>query len=240
MIGLGTIVNTVAIIVCAFIGIILKNGIPDKIKNSIISVMGLSVMLMGLTGLIQSMVTIENNSLKFNGIMLITISLVLGLIVGEIIDIEKFFDNAGNFLKKKVGTNADNRFVEGFVTTSLIFCIGAMSILGAIADGINNDPSILYNKAILDGISVIIFASTYGIGAMFSALSVFVYQGTITLLSFMINDYVTPEIMNAISMVGSAMIFCLGSNIFFKTKVRVGNLLPAIFFAVLFTVFNIF
>lgn len=240
MIGIGTIVNTLAVIAGSTIGLFLKNGLPDKIKNSILSVMGLSVLLMGLVGFLENIIFIDNGVIKSKSIMYVTISLVLGVIVGELIDIEKYFEKLGFYLKTKVSNKSDNNFVEAFVTTSLIFCIGAMGILGSISDGINHDPSILYNKALLDGITSIIFASMLGFGVIFSSLAIFCYQGTITLLSFFIAPYVTEDIMFGISTIGSVMIFCLGSNMFFKTNIKVGNMLPALLFAILFKIFNIF
>ncbi|MBU0278673.1 MULTISPECIES: DUF554 domain-containing protein [unclassified Gemella] len=240
MIGIGTLVNTLAIITGGVLGLFLKNGIPDRIKNSILKIMGLSVLLMGLIGFLENIFFIDNSIIKSKSTMVITIALVLGVIVGEVIDIEKYFEKFGFYLKSKVSSKGDNNFVEGFVTTSLIFCIGAMGILGSIADGINHDPSILYNKAMLDGITSMIFASMLGFGVIFSALAVFCYQGTITLLSFFIADYFTQDIMVGISTLGSIMIFCLGSNMLFKTNVKVGNMLPALLVAILFKIFHLF
>lgn len=240
MIGLGTIVNAIAIIIGAALGLFLKKGISDNMKDSILKIMGVCVAFMGIGSFIQKMLIIENGVISTRNFMIVILSLVLGVIVGEWIDIEEKFDRFAEWLKNVTKNDSDNNFVDGFVTTSIIFCVGAMGILGSIQDGVNGDPSILYTKAILDGISVIIFATTYGKGTIFSALSVFIYQGIITFLSFSINDYVTPLMLDNISLVGSVMIFCIGANIFANTKLRVGNQLPALLFAILFTIFNVF
>lgn len=240
MIGLGTIVNSLAIIIGGIVGLIFKKGIPEKIKNQILIILGVSVSLMGVLTLVEKSLIIENNTVSTRGLMMPIVSLVLGVIVGEVINIEEKFDKLGFWLRKATNNTKDNKFVDGFITASLLFCVGAMGILGSIQDGITGDTTILYTKSVLDGITMVIFASTYGVGAIFSALSVFVYQGIITLLSFAINDYVTAEIMNSISIVGAIMIFCLGTNIFAGTKFRVGNMLPALIFAIIFTMINIF
>lgn len=240
MIGLGTIVNFIAILICGFIGLMLKKGLPEKLKNSIMMIMGVSVVVMGFVGVVENTFKINNGNLETKNFMFVILSLVIGTIIGEIIDIEKRFDKLGRILKSLIKSNNDNYFIEGFVTSSILFCVGAMGILGAIQDGINADPTLLYTKSILDGITVIIFASTYGLGAVFSAFSVLVYQGVITLMSFAIHDYVTPNMLANISIVGSVMIICLGFNLFANVKFRVANMLPALIIVVLFTILNFF
>lgn len=240
MIGLGTIVNFIAILICGFIGLMLKKGLSEKLKNSIMMIMGISVVVMGFIGVLENTFSINNGNLENKNFMFIILSLVIGTIIGEIIDIEKKFDKCGRWLKSLIKNNNDNCFIDGFVTSSILFCVGAMGILGAIQDGINADPTLLYTKSILDGITVIIFASTYGLGAVFSAFSVLVYQGFITLISFAINDYVTPNMLANISIVGSIMIICLGFNLFVNLKFRVANMLPSLLIVILFTIFNFF
>ena len=240
LIGLGTIVNTVAIIIGGLIGVMLKKGISDTMKDSVLKTMGICVSFMGIGSFISKFLVVSDNVLITKNFMLVVISLTLGVIVGELIDIEEKFDRFALLLKKITKNHNDSNFVDGFITTSIIFCVGAMSILGAIQDGINSDPSILYTKSVLDGVSVIIFSAMYGRGAIFSALSVFIYQGIITLFSFSIHDYVTPKMLDNISLVGSIMIFCIGVNVFANLKIRVGNQLPALIFVIIFTLFNIF
>lgn len=240
MIGIGTIVNAFAIFAGGIIGLMIKRGIPEQVKETLLKIMGLVIFSMGILSLITNGISLENGKLVSKGFVLITLSLVFGVVVGELLNIEKRFVDLGKWFRKIFRQDGDNRFVEGFMVASILFCVGAMGIVGSINDGINGDPSLLYTKAILDGVIVIMLTSTYGVGALLSGVSVLVYQGILTLFSFAISSYVTEEIIGNISLVGALMIMCIGSNLFMDTKIRVGNILPAIFFVVLFTMINIF
>lgn len=213
---LGTIVNSLAIIAGAILGILLKNGIKDDYKDTIMDGISLSVIVIGIMGAIKS----EN-------IILVISSMVIGGLIGEMIGIESKLDNFGSKLQNTFA-KGDSNFTKGFVTTSLIYCIGAMAIIGSLESGISGNHETLFAKSILDGISAIVFASTLGIGVAFSALAVFVYQGTITLLSSSIKDLLTAEVINEMSAIGGILIMAIGLTMSGIKKIKIGNLLPAI------------
>lgn len=224
---LGTIVNSMAIIGGSILGVLLRNGIKDEYKTTIMDGIGLSVIVIGIMGGIKS----EN-------IILVIASIVIGGLIGETIGIEKKLDNLGDKLKGSFA-KGDSNFTKGFVTASLVYCIGAMAIIGSLESGIQGNHETLFAKSILDGISAIIFSSTLGIGVAFSAIPVFLYQGTITLLSNSIKDILTPEVINEMSAVGGILIMAIGINILEIKKIKIGNLLPAVFIPLIYYVLRL-
>lgn len=219
---LGTIVNSVAIIVGALFGVGLRKGIRDEYRQTIMDGIGLAVIIIGIMGGIKS----EN-------IILVIGSIVLGSIIGERMGIENKLDNLGNLLENKFG-GKDSNFSKGFVTASLVYCVGAMAIVGSLESGIQGNHEILFAKSILDGISSIIFASTLGIGVAFSSLPVLIYQGSITLLANFVKELLTPEVVNEMSAVGGILIMAIGINILGIKKIKVGNMLPAVFIPIIY------
>jgi uncharacterized protein len=218
---LGTLVNSAAIIVGALIGVYFNKSIPERIKNIAMIAIGLSVLLIGL-----------QMSIKAQNMLIVIFSLVIGGITGEMIHLEKRLDDLGGWVKTKVKSK-DGRFVEGFVTTSLIYCIGAMAIVGSIEDGINNNHSILFAKSVLDGVSAIPFASAMGIGVLFSFLPVLIYQGLITLLSTSAKTILSQAIINEISATGGLLIIGIGLHLLGIKKIPLGNLLPSLLIALI-------
>ena len=226
---LGTIVNVIAIILGTLFGILIKKGIKDKYKSIIMDGIGLSVVILGIIG-----------GIKANNIILVIGSIVVGSLVGEMIDIDLKLEHLGNKMEKSFG-KGDSNFSKGFVTASLVYCIGAMAILGSIESGTLGNHKILIAKSILDGISAIIFASTLGIGVAFSAIPVFIYQGVITLLANSVKDLLTPDVINEMSSVGGILILAIGINILGIKKIKVANMLPAIFIPVVYlAIVNLF
>lgn len=231
MIGLGTIVNAFAIIAGGLIGIIIKDSLKPRFQETLMNALGLATMFIGASGAMSGMLKINHNALETQGTMLLIFSLVLGALIGEFLNIEEKLEILGNWLKDKVKTRRDDQFVEGFVTASLVVCVGAMAIVGALQDGLLSDPSTLYAKAILDFLIVMVFASTLGIGTLFSALPVGIYQGLITIFASFLKPILTDAVILNLSFVGSVLIFAVGINICFGKKIKVGNLLPAIIIA---------
>ncbi|MBU5310849.1 DUF554 domain-containing protein [Tissierella carlieri] len=219
---LGTIVNALAIILGSLLGIGVKKGIKDDYKNTIMDGIGLAVIIIGIMGGIKS----EN-------IILVIGSIVVGSVIGEVIGIENKLDNLGDFLQDKFG-GKDSNFSKGFVTASLVYCVGAMAIVGSLESGIQGNHQTLFAKSILDGISAIIFASTLGIGVAFSSIPVFIYQGSITLLANFIKDLLTVQVVNEMSAVGGLLIMAIGINILGIKKIKVGNMLPAVFIPIIY------
>lgn len=230
--GLGTIINTLAVVLGGIIGMRFKSGISEKMQDSLMKACGISTIFIGGVGTIAKMLTFTDGSFSTQGTMLLILSMVLGAAIGEMVDLEGKMERIGEKLKAAVKAQGDNSFVDGFVNVSLIICVGAMAIVGSIQDGISGDYSMLTAKAILDLIIVMIFASSYGVGAVFSGLAILVYQGSITLAAMLFGSFAGEQIISDLSFVGSALIFCVGVNIAFGKKFRVGNLLPALIVAV--------
>lgn len=214
---LGTVVNSITIILGSIFGFIIKRGIKDEYKKTIMDGVGLAVIVIGLMGAIKT----ENTILAI-------ISIVLGSLFGEILGIERKLNSLGDTMEERFG-KGDSNFSKGFVTASLVYCVGAMAIVGSLESGLLGDHTTLLAKSILDGISSIIFSSTLGIGVAFSAVAVFIYQGLITLLATYIKDLLTPEVILEMSAVGGILIMAIGINILELKRIRVGNMLPAIF-----------
>ena len=219
---LGTIVNVITIIIGSLVGILLKKGIKDEYKETIMNGIGLAVLIIGISG-----------GIKSNNTVLVIASIVLGSLIGEIIGIENKLDQLGNRMEKKFG-KGDSNFSRGFVTASLVYRIGAMAIVGSLESGLSGNHETLFAKSMLDGISAIIFASTLGIGVAFSAIPVFIYQGAITLLANSVKGILTPEVVLEMSAVGGILILAIGINILGIKKIKVGNMLPAIFIPIIY------
>lgn len=194
---------------------------------------GISVLFIGIAGTMEGMLKVSDSALVSGQAMLVVLSLTIGGLLGEWLGIEEGFDHFGQWLKEKSGNAKDTSFVNAFVTASLTVCIGAMAIVGAIQDGILGNPSILITKAVLDFIIILVMSTGLGKGSGFSAVPVFLFQGTITLLAQVIKPIMTAEALANISLVGSVLIFCVGINLVFGQKVRVANLLPSILVAIL-------
>ncbi|NLW22636.1 MAG: DUF554 domain-containing protein [Tissierellia bacterium] len=219
---LGTIVNAVTIIFGSLLGVLIRKGIKDEYKKTVMDGVGLTVIIIGLMGAIKT----ENT-------ILVIISIVLGSIVGEALAIEDKLNNIGEKLEGKFG-KGDSDFSKGFVTASLVFCIGAMAIVGSLESGLMGDHSTLFAKSILDGISSVIFSSTLGIGVAFSAIPVFLYQGAITLLASSVKDLLTPDVIREMSAVGGILIMAIGINVLDIKKIRIGNMLLAVFIPLIY------
>jgi len=233
--GIGTLVNIATIFLGSLIGVFFNKLIPQKVKDTVIQGVGLAVILIGLSGAIRSNVFVDiNNNFKLDSQYTLTLilSLVIGGAVGEIIDIEAHLDSFAKKFEQKLSFSGS--FAQGFVTATLVFCVGAMAIVGSLEDGISHNPDTLIAKATLDGISSMIFSSTLGIGVMFSIFPVGIYQGLITFLAVFIAPFLTDAVIAQMSLVGSMLIFCIGLNMLNISKLKVGNLLPAIFMPPIF------
>jgi uncharacterized membrane protein YqgA involved in biofilm formation len=233
MIGLGTVINAGAIVVGGVVGLTVGKGLQKRFQEILMCTMGLSVLFMSAAGTMKEMLVIHDGALGTQGILMMIFSLAVGAITGEAIDLEDGTVRLGEWLKKKTGSRGDNGFVDGFVTSSLTVCVGAMAVIGSIQDGIAGDYSILLTKAILDAVIVMVMTASYGKGCIFSALPVAVLQGSITFLARFLQPVMTAQAMSNLSLVGSILIFCVGVNLTFGKRFKVANLLPAIVFAVL-------
>ncbi len=231
--GLGTIINTAAIIVGGLLGMLFGKLISERFQDTLQKACGICVLFVGIAGALEGMLTVNaDGSVSAGKSLLIIGSIALGSIVGELCNIEGGFERFGEWLKKKTGNARDARFVDGFVAASLTVCIGAMAIVGSIKDGIYGDYSILLTKSILDFIIVMVMTGSLGKGCIFSAIPVALLQGLVTALSVFIAPLMTPLALVNLSTVGSILIFCVGLNLVWGRRVRVANMLPSIIFAV--------
>jgi len=219
---LGTLVNSVAIIAGGAIGLLFGKALSDKVKATVIQGIGLAVVLIGIT-----------MALETNNTLIVIASLVVGGIIGELVDIEKQLNTFGQWLERKFDKdNKGTGFTKAFVTASLVYCVGAMAIMGALESGLNHNHSILYAKAMLDGITAIVFASSMGVGVLVSAIPVAIYQGSITLAAGMLTGILSEPVIAEMTAVGGLLIVGIGINLLEIAEIRVGNLLPAIFIAI--------
>jgi len=219
---MGTIVNSVAVVAGALLGVFLRKGIKDQYTSTIMDGMALAVVIIGIMG-----------ALEMNNLIVVLASIVVGSIIGERLDLDKRLENLGTSMEKRFG-RGDSDFSKGFIMASLVYCIGAMAILGALESGLTGNHETLYAKSVLDGVSAVIFASTFGIGVAFSAVAVFLYQGAITLLASSVKDLLTPEVINEMSSIGGILIMAIGINILGIKKVKIANMLPAIFIPIVY------
>ena len=233
MIGLGTILNTAAILAGGALGALFGRFLNESTQDTLTKVCGVSTLFIAITGALEQMLTVENGSVTSGGSMLIIGCLAIGAVIGELLKIEDAFERFGEFLKIKTGNARDKRFVDAFVTASLTVCIGAMAIVGSIQDGISGDYSILATKAVLDLIIIMVMSSSLGKGAVFSAIPVAVFQGSITVLAGLVKPLMTDAALSNLSLVGNVLIFCVGINLVWGKKIKVANLLPAIVVAVI-------
>lgn len=236
--GLGTVINTIAVLVGGWIGMRFQTALNQRMQTALMQACGIATILMGIGGTMAKMLTVTADGINTQGTLLLILSLVFGALLGEWMDLEARMEQVGERLKAALRRDGDSQFVEGFVNVSLIICVGAMAIVGSIQDGISGDFSMLAAKAVLDLMIVMVFAATYGLGALCSAAAIFIYQGGITLLAACLGSFASDSVIDALSYVGSALIFCVGVNICFGKRIRVGNFLPALVFAVLFQVLS--
>ncbi len=233
MFGLGTIINTAAVILGGILGGLIGRFIKEETQDALCRVCGVATLFIAISGAMEGMMQIKDGSLASSQGLFVVVCLALGTLAGEILDIEKAFERFGEWLKKKTGNSKDARFVDAFVTASLTVCIGAMAIVGAIQDGILGDYSTLAVKSVLDFIIIIVMTSSMGKGCVFSAIPILLLEGGMTLLARLISPIMTEGAIANISLVGSILIFCVGVNLVWGKRLRVANMLPALIFAVI-------
>ena len=227
----GAIINTAAIVAGGLCGHLFGKLLKDRHQETLTMACGVGTLFLSIAGAMNYM--LHNDLLPGGGSMLIIACLALGGLIGEILNIENWFERFGEWLKKKSGNAKDKQFVNGFVTASLTVCIGAMAIMGSIQDGISGDWSTLGAKSILDLVIVMVMTCSMGKGCAFSAIPVLLWEGGLTLLAAVIKPILTDAALGYLSLVGSVLIFCVGVNLVWGKKVRVANLLPAVILAVI-------
>ena len=217
---LGTLVNTGTVLVGSAVGLMAGSRLPENIKTILMQALGLSVVAIGLRMALEAQHT-----------LLAIGCLLLGGISGELLRIEQRLEGLAGILQRQLRSRS-SRFVEGFVTATLLYLTGAMTIVGSIQDGTTGDPSILLIKALLDGVASIALASSLGVGVMYSALPILVVQGGITLLASQMAFLSEPAVLDAVNATGGLLILGIGINLLEIRRIHVGNLLPALLYAI--------
>lgn len=224
---IGVLVNTAAVLVGSAIGLLLKKGIPEKLTSSVMLGIGLSTLYLGWSG-----------TLKGQNALVLILSMALGALIGSAIDIDSRFSSFVERLESHFNKEgASISIAEGFITASLLFCVGAMTIVGSLQSGLTGNHEMIMSKSVLDFISSVILSSTLGIGVMLSAAFVFVFQGSIVLLAQLVAPILTDYVIAEMTCAGSLLIFALGLNIIGITKIKVMNYLPAVFLPIIFCMF---
>lgn len=215
----GSIVNALAIVVGGALGLLLKSGIPERFNKTLMQALGLSVFLIGIQGAI---------AMKGEDTLLVIFSLIIGGCIGEWINIEQRLEDFGNSVQQRF-SKLGGSFSKGFVTTSLIYCVGSMAIMGGLQGGLEGKHDILFAKALLDGVLSVVFASTLGLGVLASSIPVLLYQGSIALCASFLKPFLIASVVAQMSVTGGLLIAAIGINILDIIRIRVGNLLPAVF-----------
>lgn len=230
----GTLINTAAIIIGGLFGLVLKKGIKESIMESVMKAMGLAMLIIGLNGVLTNMLSVgEDGKLSESGGILLLLCLVIGTAIGEAIDIDDKVNDLGQKIECKVKFDG---FARGFVSATLIYCVGSLAILGPINDGLTGDYSLLLVKSVLDAVTALVLTSTMGIGAIFAGASVLIYQGAISLFASAVSGVLnsSANMMADITMVGSALVVCIGLNFTANAKIRTANMLPSIVVAIVY------
>jgi uncharacterized protein len=246
--GIGTVVNMLLIIVGALIGVFFGKRFPKRIQEVLMQAASLAVIFIGIAGALSASFSVSNGAISVNFTMIIILSLFIGGLLGQLLNIEGGLNKLGAKLQDKLARHqgvdsssivgetslmGETSFAHGFCATTILFCTGAMAIVGSMNDALLSDPTLLYSKGLLDGVASIVFASTMGWGVLFSALSVGLYQGSLTALAVLVGPLLPDTVIAQMSAVGSLIIIAIGFNLMQVSKLRIGNLLPAMFIPLL-------
>ena len=232
MLGLGTIINAALVLLGGALGFLFGKALKPRLQDIMVGGCGLSTMFIGASGAFAKMLVFADGGIETTGTMLLVISLCLGGLLGELLDIEGNIERFGEWLKRKSHSERDPRFIEGFTSASFTLCIGAMAIIGPINDALYQDYTLLITKGILDCIIVMALTSSLGKGAVFSVIPLVLWQGLMTLLAQLVRPMMTDLALANLSLVGNVLIFCVGLNLAFGKRVKVANYLPSLLLAI--------
>ena len=232
MIGMGTLINAACVLLGGALGFLFGKALKQRYQDIMVAGCGLSTIFIGASGALKYMLVIADGALATSGEMMLVISMCLGALIGEVLDIEHHIERFGEWLRLRSHSERDPRFIEGFTSASFTLCIGAMAIIGPMNDALYHDYTLLVTKGILDAIIVMALTSSLGKGAVFSVIPLVLWQGLMTLLAALIGPLMTEAELANLSLVGSVLIFCVGINLVFGKKVKVANFLPALVIAV--------
>lgn len=230
--GLGTVINVALLIFGGLCGLLFGKKLNERIKDTLLSVNAVAIMMLAVGGVMQNMLSLSDGKLSTSGTVMMIVSLTLGGLIGEIININALVDKFGEWLRIKSHSTGDDSFVSAFVSASCTVCIGAMAVIGSINDGVSGDCSVLIAKAILDAVIICVMTASQGKGCIFSAVPVAIFQGVITIIAVFVGGFMTDLALSYLSYVGNVPIFCVGLNLIRKKQIRVANLLPSLVIAV--------
>ena len=239
MIGTGTLINVAAIVVGGGIGLVGGKWLNDRTQETLIRGMAVCVLFVAIAGVMSEMLVLQNGKITTQGTLMLVISIALGGLLGEVLNLDGRLEGFGRWLREKSGNGRDARFLDGFITATMTVSIGAMAIVGAVEDGIHGDYTILAAKSLMDFVIILVMASSLGKGCLFSAIPVGLLQGSVTLLARLVQPLLTPAALSALALVGSALIFCVGLNLLWEKTIRVANLLPALVVAVAYALLGL-
>ena len=232
MIGMGTLINAACVLLGGALGFLFGKALKQRYQDIMVAGSGLSTIFIVASGALKYMLVIADGALATSGEMMLVISMCLGALIGEVLNIEHHIERFGEWLRLRSHSERDPRFIEGFTSASFTLCIGAMAIIGPMNDALYHDYTLLVTKGILDAIIVMALTSSLGKGAVFSVIPLVLWQGLMTLLATLIGPLITEAELANLSLVGSVLIFCVGINLVFGKKVKVANFLPALVIAV--------
>ena len=232
MIGLGTLINVALIVAGGLVGLAGGRFLVPRVQDTLMKSVAVCVLFVGLGGAMEHMLAVENGQLASGGTAMMVISLAIGALLGELLNLEARIERLGIWLRRRTGSEGDAGFVAAFVTASLTVSIGAMAIVGSIQDGVAGDWSTLALKGALDALIICVMTASMGVGCIWSALPVLVFEGGLTLLAHLLQPLMTAAALANLSLVGSLLIFCVGVNLIWPKTFRVANLLPAVVVAV--------
>lgn len=230
--GLGTVINVALLIFGGLCGLLFGKKLNERIKDTLLSVNAVAIMMLAVGGVMQNMLSLSDGKLSTGGTVMMIVSLTLGGLIGEIININALVDKFGEWLRIKSHSTGDDSFVSAFVSASCTVCIGAMAVIGSINDGVSGDCSVLIAKAILDAVIICVMTASQDKGCIFSAVPVAIFQGVITIIAVFVGGFMTDLALSYLSYVGNVLIFCVGLNLIRKKQIRVANLLPSLVIAV--------
>lgn len=230
--GLGTVINVALLIFGGLCGLLFGKKLNERIKDTLLSVNAVAIMMLAVGGVMQNMLSLSGGKLSTGGTVMMIVSLTLGGLIGETININALVDKFGEWLRIKSHSTGDDSFVSAFVSASCTVCIGAMAVIGSINDSVSGDCSVLIAKAILDAVIICVMTASQGKGCIFSAVPVAIFQGAITIIAVFVGGFMTDLALSYLSYVGNVLIFCVGLNLIRKKQIRVANLLPSLVIAV--------
>lgn len=216
--GIGTVINVALLIFGGLCGLMFGKKLNERIKDTLLSVNAAAIMMLAIGGVMQNMLSLSGGKLSTGGTIMMIVSLTLGGLIGEIININALVDKFGEWLKIKSHSTGDNSFVSAFVSASCTVCIGAMAVIGSINDGVSGDCSVLIAKAILDAVIICVMTASQGKGCIFSAVPVAIFQGVITIIAVFAGGFMTELALSYLSYVGNVLIFCVGLNLIRKNR----------------------